>query len=65
MLPEKLQSDLRYLRTRTLAGDLGYLIQTPVRLAGLVLTRITSSVVRKPAHLAHRRGQERDAAGRG
>ncbi len=39
MLPEKLQSDLRYLRTRTLAGDLGYLIQTPVRLAELVLAR--------------------------
>ncbi len=39
MLPEKLASDLRYLRTRTLAGDLGYLVQTPFRLAGLVLAR--------------------------
>jgi lipopolysaccharide/colanic/teichoic acid biosynthesis glycosyltransferase len=39
MLPEKLQSDLRYLRTRTLVGDLGDLILTPVRLAELVLAR--------------------------
>jgi lipopolysaccharide/colanic/teichoic acid biosynthesis glycosyltransferase len=39
ILPEKLQSDLRYLRTRTLAADLRYLIQTPFRLAELVLAR--------------------------
>jgi lipopolysaccharide/colanic/teichoic acid biosynthesis glycosyltransferase len=39
MLPEKLQSDLRYLHTRTLVGDLRYLILTPVRLAELVLAR--------------------------
>jgi lipopolysaccharide/colanic/teichoic acid biosynthesis glycosyltransferase len=39
MLPEKLESDLRYARTRTLVRDLGYLIQTPVRLAELVFAR--------------------------
>jgi lipopolysaccharide/colanic/teichoic acid biosynthesis glycosyltransferase len=65
MLPEKLQSDLRYLRTRTFVGDLGYLILTPLRLAGLVLTRIASAAVPKPASLVHRRGHERDAARRG
>lgn len=65
MLPEKLQSDLWYLRTRTFVGDLGYLIQTPVRLAGLVLTRIRFGPALKPARLGQRRGQEHDAAGRG
>jgi lipopolysaccharide/colanic/teichoic acid biosynthesis glycosyltransferase len=50
MLPEKLQSDLRYVHTRTLAGDLGYLIQTPFCLAGLVLPK-----VRLPRDVADRR----------
>jgi lipopolysaccharide/colanic/teichoic acid biosynthesis glycosyltransferase len=40
MLPEKLQSDLRYVRTRTLARDLGYLIQTPIRLAERLVARL-------------------------
>jgi lipopolysaccharide/colanic/teichoic acid biosynthesis glycosyltransferase len=63
MLPEKLQSDLRYLRTRTLAGDLGYLIQTPFRLIELVLSCVTS--VFRSSGLEHRRGRETDAPRRG
>jgi lipopolysaccharide/colanic/teichoic acid biosynthesis glycosyltransferase len=63
MLPEKLQSDLRYLRTRTLAGDLGYLIRTPFCLVELVLSRVTS--VFRVSGLEQRRGRERDAPRRG
>ena len=33
ILPQKLQSDLRYVRTRTLASDLASLLVTPLRLA--------------------------------
>jgi lipopolysaccharide/colanic/teichoic acid biosynthesis glycosyltransferase/glycosyltransferase involved in cell wall biosynthesis len=43
ILPEKLRSDLRYIRTRTLARDLGYLVMTPVRLAGLALSGLVGS----------------------
>jgi lipopolysaccharide/colanic/teichoic acid biosynthesis glycosyltransferase len=64
MLPEKLQSDLRYLRTRTLAGDLGYLVQTPFRLTGVILGRVrVGPVLRVGLNQAGR--PERDAARRG
>ncbi len=39
VLPLKLESDLRYVRTRTLARDAGYLVLTPLRLAQLALAR--------------------------
>jgi lipopolysaccharide/colanic/teichoic acid biosynthesis glycosyltransferase len=64
MLPAKLQSDLRYLRTRTLMGDIGYLIQTPFRLIERVLipSRLTSVV--RMSGLEQARERERDAARR-
>jgi FlaA1/EpsC-like NDP-sugar epimerase len=39
ILPQKLQSDIRYVRSQSLGRDLGYLLQTPFALAHLVLTR--------------------------
>lgn len=39
ILPQKVQSDLRYVRTRTLRGDLRYLVQTPFVLAHLAFAR--------------------------
>jgi lipopolysaccharide/colanic/teichoic acid biosynthesis glycosyltransferase len=63
MLPEKLRTDLRYLRTRTLARDVGYLIQTPFRLAGLILTRVRFGAVLKTARLKQGLRREGDAAG--
>jgi lipopolysaccharide/colanic/teichoic acid biosynthesis glycosyltransferase len=65
MLPEKLESDLRYIRTRTLAGDLGYLIQTPVHLVERALSQLRLGAARKLVRLEQRRGRERDAANRG
>jgi FlaA1/EpsC-like NDP-sugar epimerase/lipopolysaccharide/colanic/teichoic acid biosynthesis glycosyltransferase len=41
LLPQKLQSDLWYVETRTLASDLGYIIQTPFRLAQQAFARST------------------------
>jgi FlaA1/EpsC-like NDP-sugar epimerase/lipopolysaccharide/colanic/teichoic acid biosynthesis glycosyltransferase len=51
LLPLKLESDLRYVRSRTEARDLGYLIQTPFRLAQLLLSRPGSGRGRKLARL--------------
>jgi lipopolysaccharide/colanic/teichoic acid biosynthesis glycosyltransferase len=65
MLPEKLRSDLHYVRTRTLIGDLRYLIRTPVHLAGCALPRSHAGAILKANRLEQRRARERDAAGRG
>jgi lipopolysaccharide/colanic/teichoic acid biosynthesis glycosyltransferase len=64
MLPAKLQSDLRYLRSRTLVRDIGYLIQTPFRLIECILipSRLTSVV--RMSGLEQARERERDAARR-
>jgi lipopolysaccharide/colanic/teichoic acid biosynthesis glycosyltransferase len=40
ILPEKLAEDLRYVKTRTFAGDIGVLFMTPLCLARLVLTNL-------------------------
>jgi lipopolysaccharide/colanic/teichoic acid biosynthesis glycosyltransferase len=39
LLPEKLAADLRYVKTRTFAGDLRILLRTPLCLGRLVLIR--------------------------
>jgi FlaA1/EpsC-like NDP-sugar epimerase/lipopolysaccharide/colanic/teichoic acid biosynthesis glycosyltransferase len=51
LLPQKLESDLRYVRGRTEARDLGYLIQTPLRLGQLLLARPGLGRGRKLARL--------------
>jgi lipopolysaccharide/colanic/teichoic acid biosynthesis glycosyltransferase len=38
-LPAKLQSDLHYVRTRSLRNDIAYLIQTPMAIARMALAR--------------------------
>jgi lipopolysaccharide/colanic/teichoic acid biosynthesis glycosyltransferase len=58
MLPAKLRSDLRYVRTRTLARDLGYLSLTLVRLVKLALGR------RKYGSEQRRRRREATRTGR-
>jgi lipopolysaccharide/colanic/teichoic acid biosynthesis glycosyltransferase len=65
MLPEKLQSDLRYLRSRTLIGDVGYLIQTPFRLVERVLIPARLTAALGTSGLEPRRERESDAARRG
>jgi FlaA1/EpsC-like NDP-sugar epimerase len=51
ILPERLQDDLWYVRTRTLTRDLGYLIQTPLRLAEVLLSRERFGRLLKSARL--------------
>jgi FlaA1/EpsC-like NDP-sugar epimerase/lipopolysaccharide/colanic/teichoic acid biosynthesis glycosyltransferase len=52
ILPQKLQSDLRYVRTRSLRGDLRCLVQTPFALGRLVLARLRLGRLPKAARLA-------------
>jgi lipopolysaccharide/colanic/teichoic acid biosynthesis glycosyltransferase len=40
LLPDKLASDLHYVKTRTVAGDIRILMRTPIGLARLVLARL-------------------------
>ncbi|HWR21147.1 MAG TPA: polysaccharide biosynthesis protein, partial [Verrucomicrobiae bacterium] len=39
-MQEKLKSDLEYVRTRSLAGDLWYVIRTPMAIGGRILTTL-------------------------
>jgi lipopolysaccharide/colanic/teichoic acid biosynthesis glycosyltransferase/nucleoside-diphosphate-sugar epimerase len=43
LMPQKLETDLAYLRSRTVATDLGYLVKTPYVLGRAVLTRFLAS----------------------
>jgi FlaA1/EpsC-like NDP-sugar epimerase/lipopolysaccharide/colanic/teichoic acid biosynthesis glycosyltransferase len=51
VLPQKLESDLRYVRERTLAGDLSYLVHTPLRVGQFLMGRPGLGRVLKMARL--------------
>ncbi|HWQ68715.1 MAG TPA: polysaccharide biosynthesis protein, partial [Patescibacteria group bacterium] len=51
-MQEKLKSDLEYVRTRSLAGDLWYVIRTPVAIGGRILATFNPpSYIKKCARL--------------
>lgn len=52
LLPQKLEHDLRYVRSRTLGSDLRILVTTPLRLAHFVLARPRFARMLKSTRLA-------------